>query len=194
MSAPDGSPITGTRPGARDAASAIADRAGRGRAEGRGSVASGPVYREDAHGRAVPADRLSSCASTGRLERSLRRAVAARPADGLAHVGLFVGPDVPDRLAPSLTAAVNALVSLAARDAGARRVDIVVGRRGDELVAQAQYDGRCPGADPAVDAHAARLAGITRRVEDLGGTVDVRRTGGRTVTRLRIGVAPRPRD
>jgi hypothetical protein len=202
MSAPQGPEITRTPAGAPGAGSparayraatlvcgsAAAASVRGGGAGGCDPVASVPVYREDARGRAVPAERPSSFASTGRIERSLRRAVDARPADGLSHVGLLVGPDVPDRFAPCLTLAANALVVLAARYAGARRLDIVVGLRGDELVAQARYDGRGPGDDPAVDAHAARLARVTRTLEACGGTVRVDRVDGRTVTRLSIAV------
>jgi hypothetical protein len=151
---------------------------------------SGPLYREDAAGRAVVADATTTrSSSTGRLERSLRRAIAERPADGLADVGLLVGPAIPDRYAPSVTLAVNALVEVAARYARARRVDVVVGLRGDELIVQAQYDGVRPGADPALDPHAARLRRLVHAVEACGGTVDVERTGGRTVLRLRTAGA-----
>jgi hypothetical protein len=151
----------------------------------RPAAGSGPVYREDAEGRAVVADASTTrTSSTGRLERSLRRAIAARPADGLADVGLLVGPAIPDRYAPSVTLAVNALVEVAARYARARRVEVVVGMRGGDLVVQAQYDGLRPGADPALDPHAAGLRRLVHAVEACGGTVDVERCAGRTVLRL----------
>lgn len=150
-----------------------------------------PVYLEDADGRAIPVGAAPATAtSTGRLDRTLRRAIAARPADGLTGVGLLVGPDVPDHYAPSVTLAVNGLLEIAARYAGARRVDIVVGLRSGELVVQAQYDGTRPGADPALDPHAARLRKLVQRVEDCGGSVEVDRTAGRNVTRLRSGGTP----
>lgn len=147
----------------------------------------GPAYCEDGEGRAVAAGVAAHRgSSTGRLERSLRRAIAARPSDRLAAVGLLVGPGLPDRYAPAVTATVNALVAIAARCAAARRVDVVVGLRGNELLIHAQYDGVRPGENPALDLQAALLRSVQRRAEDCGGGVEMRRVGGRTVIRVTV--------